>query len=47
MLSKETENGKVKEADPDALEHVDDRQTGEDKEKTQTGKANAHQMEEE
>lgn len=47
MLPEEAENEEDKEADPDALEHTDDRQTGEQKEKTEAGKVNADQMEEE
>lgn len=47
MLSEEADNGEEKEADPDALEHTDDRNTGKHKETTEAGKANAHQMEDE
>lgn len=45
--SEEAESGEEEEEDPYALEHTDDRQTGEHKEATQTGKAHSVQSEEE
>lgn len=46
-LRRVADNGEDKEADPDALDHTDDRNTGAHKEKTEAGKAHAHQMEDE
>lgn len=44
-LFEEADNEEEKEADPDAVEHPDDRRTGEHKKKTEARKANSHQME--
>lgn len=47
MLSEEADSGEGKEAAPDAVEHTDDRNTGECKEETKARKADADQMEDE